>query len=210
MYSLVRTSHPATGVEHSIYTTFFRPGEKNLIVAGANILKVFQLVPDNFSKKEVNHRLKLECVGQWSLHGWVQSIASVRLIGALTDSLLITFKDAKLSLVEYCPDTHDLVTISLHHFEDTATKEGFIQNEQVPLVRVDPENRCAAMLAYGKKVIILPFKREISTVLVEPEASEGDISLEGLRIGGVGGSKVLPSYTIDLAQVIHSHSGQHH
>jgi len=206
MYSLVRTSHPATGVEHSIYTTFFRPGEKNLIVAGANILKVFQLVPDNFSKKEVNHRLKLECVGQWSLHGWVQSIASVRLIGALTDSLLITFKDAKLSLVEYCPDTHDLVTISLHHFEDTATKEGFIQNEQVPLVRVDPENRCAAMLAYGKKVIILPFKREISSVLVEPEASEGDISLEGLRIGGVGGSKVLPSYTIDLAQVIPTHT----
>ena len=37
------------------------------------------------------------------------------------------------------------------------------------------------MLAYGKKIIILPFKRDISTLPGEGEASEGDISLEGLK-----------------------------
>ncbi|XP_023327801.1 cleavage and polyadenylation specificity factor subunit 1 [Eurytemora carolleeae] len=117
MFSLVRTSHPATGVEHSIYASFFRSNEQNLVVAGANILKVFQLVPETVNKKDVNPRLKLECMAQWQLHGWVQSIAAVRLLGADRDTLLLTFKDAKLSLVEYCPDTHDLITISLHHFE---------------------------------------------------------------------------------------------
>jgi len=204
MFSLIRTSHPATGVEHSIYASFYRSEERNLVVAGANVLKIFQLIPEN-NKKEASPRLKLECMGQWTLHGWIQSMAVVRLVGADRDSLLLTFKDAKLSLVEYCPDTHDLITISLHHFEDATIREGFISNEDIPLVRVDPDNRCAAMLAFGKKIIILPFKRDISTLPGEGEASEGDISLEGLRIGG-GSSKILPSYSIDLAQVIPTHT----
>jgi hypothetical protein len=36
------------------------------------------------------------------------------------------------------------------------------------------------MLAYGRKIIILPFKRDISAI-AETEKSAGDISLEGLR-----------------------------
>jgi hypothetical protein len=33
-------------VEHSLYCSFFWEGERNLVVAGANLLRVFQLVPD--------------------------------------------------------------------------------------------------------------------------------------------------------------------
>ena len=46
----VRTSHPATGVEHCIYVNFFRGGERNLVVAGANIIKVYQLSPEGATK----------------------------------------------------------------------------------------------------------------------------------------------------------------
>ena len=62
MFSMVRTSHPATGVEHryrvlskqqldlmitfSLSCSFFHLGEKNLVVAGADILRVFQMVPE--------------------------------------------------------------------------------------------------------------------------------------------------------------------
>jgi len=205
MFSLLRTSHPPTGVEHSIYASFFNAGEKNLVVAGSNLLKVYRLVPENVQKRDPHPKLKLECMGEWRLMGWIQSLAAVRLIGASRDSILLTFKDAKLSLVEYCPETHDLITLSLHHFEDIAAKEGFIQNEEIPLIRVDPENRCAAMAVYGKKIIVLPFKRDISTLAEEGISSEGDISLEGLRIGSAS-SKILPSYTIDLSQVISSNS----
>ena len=63
-----------------------------------------QLVPDGAGKEEEGGeppRLKLECVASWRLFGWVQSIASVRLAGADRDSLLLAFKNTKLSLVVY-------------------------------------------------------------------------------------------------------------
>ena len=105
--------------------------------------------------------------------------------------------------MEYNPDTHDLQTLSLHHFEDEEMTGGFIHNEWVPSVWVDPENRCAAMLAYGKKVIILPFLRDSS---VPGEAGGPDLSLDGLELGGEGlahtSCHVLPSYPLDLASVI--------
>ena len=50
-------------------------------------------------QKEDGPRLKLECVGQWSLHGWIQSIAAVRLTGAERDTLLLTFK-VRLSILK--------------------------------------------------------------------------------------------------------------
>jgi hypothetical protein len=46
-----------------------------------------------------------------------------------------------MSLVEYSPELHDLITVSLHHFEDDTIREGFVHNETIPLVRVDPESR---------------------------------------------------------------------
>ena len=60
--------------------------------------------------------------------------------------------------------------------------------------------RCAAMLCYGQKIAILPFRRDINTA-GENEDSAADISLDGLELGGSGG-RVLPSYTLDLTQVI--------
>lgn len=185
------------------------------MVAGADMLRVFQLVPDQIETKSEGGdddeqsstpRLKLECVATWRLFGWVQSIGCVRLTGGERDSLLLAFKNAKLSLVEYNPESHDLQTLSLHHFEDEEMLGGYVHNEWVPSVRVDPENRCAAMLAYGKKIIILPFKRDVSGPgELEQDRSGEDLSLDGLALGSSGRASTLPSYTLDLATVIQTH-----
>ena len=88
MYTLLRSSHPATGVEHSLSCFFFNTSEKNLVVAGANVLRVFRLVPDlenknNVDQEQESNRLKMECLASWELFGWVQSITCARLTVSL-------------------------------------------------------------------------------------------------------------------------------
>lgn len=50
------------------------------------------------------------------------SIQSVNLTNSPRDALLLAFQDAKLSVVEYDPETHDLKTLSLHYFEEDEMK----------------------------------------------------------------------------------------
>lgn len=63
-------------------------------------------------------KMKLECLATYTLFGNIMSMQSVSLSGSQRDSLLLSFKDAKLSVVEYDLDTHDLRTLSLHYFEE--------------------------------------------------------------------------------------------
>lgn len=54
------------------------------------------------------------------------SIQSVNLTNSPRDALLLAFSDAKLSIVEYDPETHDLKTLSLHYFEEDEMKVSLI------------------------------------------------------------------------------------
>lgn len=70
---------------------------------------------------------KLECIGQYTLFGNVMSMESVSLANSPRDAILLAFSDAKLSVVEYDPENHDLRTISLHYFEEEDMKVYLIQ-----------------------------------------------------------------------------------
>ena len=61
-------------------------------------------------------KMKLECMTDYRFYGNIVAMESMPLSLA-RDALLLTFRDAKLSIVEYDPETHDLRTISLHYFE---------------------------------------------------------------------------------------------
>lgn len=60
------------------------------------------------------------------------------------------------------------------------------------MVRVDPESRCAAMLVYGRRLVILPFR--VDTMLEESENTFQEEDAEN-------SSQVLPSYTIVLKSI---------
>ena len=46
MFSICKQTHPATGVEFSVSCHFFNNFEENIVTAGANVLKVFRIIPD--------------------------------------------------------------------------------------------------------------------------------------------------------------------
>ncbi|XP_078335129.1 cleavage and polyadenylation specificity factor subunit 1-like isoform X2 [Crassostrea virginica] len=194
MYSIYKQTHPPTGIEHCVYCNFFNLTERNLVISAVNKLYVYRLNPDTEDEKnekdeprkpDYKPKQKMECLAHFTLFGNIMSMKCVKLPGALRDSLLLSFSEAKLSVVEYDPGTHDLQTTSLHYFEESSMKGGFFTNYCIPEVRVDPDGRCAAMLVYGTHMVILPFRRD---VMVE----------EGENLAGVSKSPILSSYIIDL------------
>lgn len=196
MYAVYKQAHPPTGLEFSMFCNFFSNAERNLVVAGTSQLYVYRLNHDceTAAKGDRNtegkgHKEKLELVASFAFFGNVMSMASVQLAGAKRDALLLSFKDAKLSVVEYDPGTHDLKTLSLHYFEEPELRDGFVQNVHIPRVRVDPDGRCAVMLIYGTRLVVLPFRRDTLT-----DEHEGLVG-EGQK------SSFLPSYIIDVREL---------
>ncbi|KAK6623006.1 hypothetical protein RUM43_008858 [Polyplax serrata] len=202
MYSICKLTHPSTSVEHAISCHFYNRSETSLVVAGKNIVRVFQLIPDiDPSKKDAYSerrppKMKLECLSSFTLFANVMSMQAVSLAGSSRDALLLSFREAKLCVVEYDPDSHDLRTLSLHYFEEDEMKGGWTNHYDIPLVRVDPEGRCAAMLVYGRKLVILPFRRE-------SKLDDPDIALLDPHSSSVATAKapVLSSYTITLREI---------
>lgn len=107
------------------------------------------------------------------LFGVIDDIGVVRLPGHSTDQLLLVFSKAKLSIVEFDPVTNDLKTLSLNNWEDELKvlfsvfflrlKWLLLQEEfttSIPLIRVDPKGRCAAVLVNNSQIIILPFRKQ--------------------------------------------------
>lgn len=50
MFSICKELHPPTGVEEVTYCYFFDRREKNLVVAGANSIRVFRFIPDIYDE----------------------------------------------------------------------------------------------------------------------------------------------------------------
>ena len=48
-------------------------------------------------------------------------------------------------------------------------QDGWTNHHHVPIVRVDPESRCAVMLIYGRKLVVLPFRKD-------PTLDDGDFA----------------------------------
>uniref|UniRef100_T1HLS2 Cleavage and polyadenylation specificity factor subunit 1 n=1 Tax=Rhodnius prolixus TaxID=13249 RepID=T1HLS2_RHOPR len=165
MFSISKLTHPPTGVEHALTCYFFNRLEKSLVIAGANLIRVYRFMPDIDNTKKHLYSGTLcdiifECVASYYLFGNIMSMQSVSFIGSQRDSLLLSFKDAKMSVVEYDLDTNSLHTISMHYFEEEEMQGGWTQHFNIPVIRVDPEGRCAVMLIYGRKLVVLPFRRE--------------------------------------------------
>lgn len=69
-------------------------------------------------------------------------------------------------------------------------QDGWTNHHHIPIVRVDPEGRCAVMLTYGRKLVVLPFRKD-------PTLDDGDL-LESTKVTVSHKAPILSSYMIVL------------
>ncbi|KAI9088335.1 CPSF A subunit region-domain-containing protein [Phlyctochytrium arcticum] len=183
IFSLYKPLLPPSSIDACVQARFTHPESVNLIVARGSVLQVYGVIegeqgdlessssgPPSIPEAEPDQDAppktiaKLELVAEFHLHGNITSMGVVRTVtsvGAVgMDSLLLSFRDAKMSLIEYSPATHDIVTVSIHYYEREEFKRESITSKFRPDIRVDPQNRCAVMQFYNDRLAILPFKME--------------------------------------------------
>eukprot|EP00960_Hanusia_phi_P054800 762781-Hanusia_phi.AAC.3 len=226
LYAALRESHAATTVTGTAAGKFRSEHEQNLAVVKSSQLELYVLKEEE--RKGVGGRqgthngqsaagdschseggAKLQCVGRYDLYGNVEAMAFIRLPGRDRDHLFLVFKDAKLSILEYDNSIDDIVTVSLHLFEDDEIRKGRVSFGRAPILRVDPLQRCAALLVYESRLIVLPFKHkgsdleEEDEILTQPNKkfkSESASSNTLTRLGAPSDNKlgILPTYVVDL------------
>lgn len=173
---------PPTAVTHAVSLPFLQSQSLDLIVAKTSLLQIFQLrdTKSSRSKYEVNGaprdagqdiasrtqepEKKLYLVVEYPLSGTITSLARIKTLNSRTggEALLISFRDAKASLVEWNPETHGLSTISVHYYENEellGSPWASDLKECSSYLLADPSSRCAALKFGQRHLAIIPFKQ---------------------------------------------------
>ncbi|KAG0368622.1 CPSF A subunit region-domain-containing protein [Gamsiella multidivaricata] len=171
MYTLAKELFSPTGIERVVRCNFVRPDILNVIVSKSTVLEIY-----NFTEPAQADQLpKLELVATHRLNGIITSMGVIRTSSSGQhglDSILVSFKDAKMSLLEWSFSNHCLVTVSIHYYERDDYKQEFLNNSHPTEIRVDPSRRCAVLAFYGDRLAVLPFRQEETSIGEEDDASK--------------------------------------
>lgn len=163
---------PPSGVTHSVQAAFTSVDANNLIVAKTSLLQIFDLHTTDGAQDA-----KLILVAEYSLQGTITSLGKVRPLHSKTggDNLLLTFRDAKLSLIEWDPGQHSISTVSIHYYE----------NHELSLcpwspdlsdcpshLTIDPSSRCAAFSFNLNRLAIIPFHQANDGLALDDEMDD--------------------------------------
>ena len=91
-HAVYRQLTPPTGVEFCIHSHFTAEEDDNLIVAKTSCLEIYRLIQQvQAAKKKV-----LQLVSIYYTSGNIDSLNTIKLQGSKTDSLILSFRDAKV------------------------------------------------------------------------------------------------------------------
>lgn len=135
------------------------PGDEefaNLVIIRHTHIDLYRI------RSEEEGRSRLELVRTRNLFGVVESLSVLKRprSGSLKggrDALLLTFRDAKLTVLGWNDAVWDLEPTSLHYFEsDVSLRTGRVCFPSPPFCATDPEGRCAAVIMFRHQMAILP------------------------------------------------------
>jgi len=180
---------PPTAVSHALHLPFLHSRSNNLVVAKNSLLQIFELkstttevTPGGGNESEnaaanldteaadvplqrTENTAKLVLVAEFPLAGTVISLARVKALNTKSkgEALLVAFRDAKLSLVEWDPETYNLHTISIHYYENPdlpgIAPWSADLKDTYNFLTADPSSRCAALKFGTHNLAILPFRQ---------------------------------------------------
>lgn len=194
-----------TAVTHAVNLPLLGPKANNLVVAKTSLLQIFEFKSittdvansasedaagrggdDDFLDGEITlqrteNTTKLVLVGEYALSGTVMGLEGARILDSKSGgkALLVALKDAKLSLLEWDPESYTLVTISTHFYEGEALQMTAWAPEVSRChnyLMVDPNERCAALKFGQRQLAILPIRQE------DLAGDEYDPDLDGLPV----------------------------
>ncbi|XP_057859514.1 cleavage and polyadenylation specificity factor subunit 1 isoform X2 [Cryptomeria japonica] len=189
----------------------------NLVVVKANVLEVYIVRVQEDDKRmplttEASNKAAtmagisgawLEVVCHYRLHGNVESMAILSPGHddgrRKRDAIILSFRDAKISVMEFDDSIHGLRTSSMHYFEGPEwqyLKRGREKFARGPLVQAEPQGRCGGVLLYDSQMIIL-------------KAAQAGYGLvgddEGSGSGGTVSVHIESSYIVSLRDLDMKH-----
>jgi len=151
-----------TIVTHSLSIPFLNSKAHNLIVVRTSLLQVFNVNPVN--TKDILTHGRLSLIGEYTLSGTVTSLARIKVLDSQSggEAILVSFKDAKVSLLEWDPSNYRISTISIHYYENGKINFAPFEpalSDNNGYLRADPRSRCAALRIGSKHLAIIPFRQ---------------------------------------------------
>ena len=106
---------------------------------------------------------KLILIGEYPLSGTVTSLNKIKPVQTKSGgaALLVAFRDAKFSMVQWDPQVHSISTISIHFYEGEIGKYPWAADpsQYGSYLTVDPSNRCAALSFGSRHLAFLPMRQ---------------------------------------------------
>lgn len=92
IYSMHQELASPTVINHAISCHFINPNKLSLVVARGNILSIYKV----YTEKITYPTARVEQLHEFTLQGVITSMESIKTIYSPLDSILLTFKDAKV------------------------------------------------------------------------------------------------------------------
>ena len=190
-----------SAVTHAASLSFLHAKANNLVVAKTSLLQIYSLKTNGKGLPETNISSKLVLIAEYPLSGNVTSLAPVKALNTKSggDALLIAFKDAKLSLVEWDPDNYKVSTVSIHYYEGenvSGQPFGPSLSQSQSILTVDPSSRCAALKFGARCLAILPFQ-QLGDELGEVGDDEYDAEIDAPPSATIKRSQPALNETVD-------------
>ncbi|CED82389.1 mRNA cleavage and polyadenylation factor II complex, subunit CFT1 (CPSF subunit) [Phaffia rhodozyma] len=114
----------------------------------------------NGSNTQPRTTLRLRHVASHTAYGHVTGLGALQTLSTKEDGLsrlVLSFAEAKMAILEWSDATYSFSTVSLHTYERTPQVSGADPDtEHNPLLRTDPDSRCAVLLLPGDALAVLP------------------------------------------------------